>query len=204
MAKLMLSSEGRLLEEISLDKDSMTIGRKKSNEIHIDSMAVSGKHARFVKIGDSYFIEDLGSTNGTFVNAEKITQAAITENDVITLGTFTLKLSIPEEKTAAGINGHSKFNGAKHMSAHLEIIEGAESEDKVIPITGKMTTIGKPGVHVAAISQHSDGFYFAHVDGGDADATSILNNNPVDSKSVQLQDNDVLEVAGVKMTFHSK
>lgn len=203
MAKLMLSSEGRMLEEISLDKDSMTIGRKKSNEIHIDSMAVSGKHARIVKIGESFFIEDLGSTNGTFVNAEKITQTPITEDDVITLGTFTLKLVIPEEKTT-GINGHSKFNGAKTMSAHLEIIEGAETEEKVIPITGKMTTIGKPGVHVAAISQHSDGFYFAHVDGGDADATSILNNNPVESKSVQLQDNDVLEVAGVKMTFHSE
>lgn len=203
MAKLLLSSEGRLLEEISLDKDSMTIGRKSSNDIHIDSMAVSGKHARIVKIGESFFIEDIGSTNGTYVNAEKISQAALKDGDVVTLGTFTLKLQMPVDKPEA-INGHAKTNGSASTHAHLEIVDDTASDEKIIPITGKMTTIGKPGVHVAAISQHSDGFYFGHVDGGDADATSVLNNNPVDTKSVPLHDNDVLEVAGVKMTFHSK
>lgn len=203
MAKLLLSSEGRILEEISLDKDSIIIGRKSSNDIHIDSMAVSGKHARIVKIGESYFVEDLGSTNGTFVNAEKITQSAFGEDDIITLGTFTLKLKLPKTP-ASNLNGHAKLNGSADQHAHLQIVDATESDEKIIPITGKITTIGKPGVHVAAISQHSDGFYFAHVDGGDTDATSILNDNPVDSKSIQLHDNDVLEVAGVKMTFHSE
>ena len=202
MAKLTLSTEGKIVDEIRIEKDCMTIGRKKENDIHIDSMSVSGQHAKIVMIEDHAFIQDLGSTNGTFVNAEKITQAHLDDGDVITLGTYSLKYVAEPEESGKKLNG-SEYSGASDQTqAHLEIIDAPANQPKIIPITSKMVTLGKPGTQVAAITQRHDDFYFVHVDGGEEDAPSTVNNEPVESKR-QLKDHDVIEVAGVKMEFRT-
>ena len=71
MAKLILSFKGETLREYDLDRETMLIGRKADNDIHIDNLAVSGKHAKVLTILNDSFIEDLGSTNGTFIDGEK-------------------------------------------------------------------------------------------------------------------------------------
>ena len=75
MAKLVLSMNGAVLGEFPLDKERISIGRKPDNDIQIDNLAVSGKHALIITILDDSFLEDLGSTNGTFVNDRKVADA---------------------------------------------------------------------------------------------------------------------------------
>ena len=91
MAKLILSMDGLVLKEIPLTKERTTIGRKPHNDIQIDNLAVSGEHAVIVTILADSFLEDLGSTNGTFVNGKTVKKHFLQANDVIELGKYKLK-----------------------------------------------------------------------------------------------------------------
>ena len=91
MAKLVLTFNGDVVKEFELDQETMTIGRKPENDIHIDNLAVSGLHAKILTILNDSFIEDLGSTNGTFIAGDKITKHALKHNDVIAIGKHELK-----------------------------------------------------------------------------------------------------------------
>ncbi|MFH1604541.1 MAG: FHA domain-containing protein [Pseudomonadota bacterium] len=91
MAKLILSMDGLVLKEIQLTKERTTIGRKPHNDIQIDNLAVSGEHAVIVTILADSFLEDLGSTNGTFVNGKTVKKHFLQNNDVIELGKYKLK-----------------------------------------------------------------------------------------------------------------
>ena len=66
-AKLVLSLNASVLGEFTLDQERITIGRKPDNDIQIDNLAVSGQHAAIITILNDSFLEDLDSTNGTFV-----------------------------------------------------------------------------------------------------------------------------------------
>lgn len=203
MAKLILSSDKNVIEDIPIEKDCLTIGRLEENDIHIDSMAISSRHAKIVTMEEDAFLEDLGSTNGTFVNATQITKCALNDGDLITIGTHSLKyvrnLATDEAEQTENVVGNNGTH-ATSVLASLQVMNGDDS-GKDIPISKKMTTLGKPGEHIAAITQRSGGFYFVHVDGGDEDSESMLNGEPVAGKGEQLKDHDVIEVAGVKMEF---
>lgn len=91
MAKLIFSLDGAFLGEYPLDKDRMSIGRRPSNDIHIDNLAVSGEHATIVTIGNDSFLEDLGSTNGTLVNGKPIKKHVLQHGDLVEFGKYQLK-----------------------------------------------------------------------------------------------------------------
>ncbi len=91
MAKLILSMDNLVLKDIPLDKERITIGRKAQNDIQIDNLAISGAHAVVVTILNDSFLEDLDSTNGTFVNGQQIKKHFLQNNDVIELGKYRLK-----------------------------------------------------------------------------------------------------------------
>jgi pSer/pThr/pTyr-binding forkhead associated (FHA) protein len=91
MAKLVLSMNGAVQGEYELDKERFIIGRKPENEIPIDNLAVSGKHALIITILDDSFLEDLGSTNGTYVNGKLVKKHALKNGDVIAIGKHELK-----------------------------------------------------------------------------------------------------------------
>ena len=99
MAKLVLSLNGVVQGEYELDKERLTIGRKPENDIPIDNLAVSGKHALVITILDDSFLEDLGSTNGTYVNGKLIKKHALKDGDVIAIGKHELKY-VNEHATA--------------------------------------------------------------------------------------------------------
>jgi pSer/pThr/pTyr-binding forkhead associated (FHA) protein len=90
MLRILLKFNKTVLRQIKSTKEQITIGRHAENDVQIDNIAVSGKHARIIKGPDHYFIEDLNSLNGTFVNQEKITKRVLEENDAITIGKHTL------------------------------------------------------------------------------------------------------------------
>lgn len=91
MAKLILSMDNLVLKDIPLDKERITIGRKAQNDIQIDNLAISGAHAVVVTILNDSFLEDLDSTNGTFVNGQQVKKHFLQNNDVIELGKYRLK-----------------------------------------------------------------------------------------------------------------
>jgi pSer/pThr/pTyr-binding forkhead associated (FHA) protein len=91
MAKLVLSFSGETVREYELDQEIMTIGRKTDNDIHIDNLAVSGNHAKILTILNDSFIEDLNSTNGTFINGQKINKHALQNGEIILIGKHELK-----------------------------------------------------------------------------------------------------------------
>lgn len=91
MTKLILSLEGSVIREVPLDKERIMIGRKPSNEIQIENLAVSGEHACIVTILNDSFLEDMGSTNGTLVNGNPINKHILQNNDVIEIGKYKLK-----------------------------------------------------------------------------------------------------------------
>ena len=91
MAKLILSLDDVVLNEIPLAKQRTTIGRKPHNDIQIENLAVSGEHAVIETIMNDCILEDLGSTNGTLVNGVLAKRHVLRNNDVIELGKYKLK-----------------------------------------------------------------------------------------------------------------
>ncbi|MFM7535346.1 MAG: FHA domain-containing protein [Acidimicrobiales bacterium] len=93
MAKLVLSMNGAVQGEFQLGKERISIGRKPDNDIQIDNLAVSGKHALIITILDDSFLEDLGSTNGTFVNGERVAAPTrVNRGDSLQVGTTVLEV----------------------------------------------------------------------------------------------------------------
>ncbi|MCE2948149.1 MAG: FHA domain-containing protein [bacterium] len=91
MAKLIISVDGQVLDEVELVKERTTIGRKPHNDVRIENLAVSGEHAAIVTILNDSFLEDLGSTNGTTVNGHPIKKHFLQNNDVVEIGKYKLK-----------------------------------------------------------------------------------------------------------------
>ncbi len=90
-AKLILSMDGSVLNECSLNKERITIGRKPHNDIVIDNLAVSGEHAAVITILNDSFLEDLDSTNGVMVNGSPVKKHFLQNNDIIEIGKYKLK-----------------------------------------------------------------------------------------------------------------
>ncbi len=90
MARIELRFNDATVKEFPLDKPSITVGRSGKNDIVIDNMAVSRKHARIYREGPRFIVEDLKSLNGTFVNTKKVSQWILSDNDEILIGKHTL------------------------------------------------------------------------------------------------------------------
>lgn len=91
MAKIIFLLDGKVIKESMLDKERFTIGRRISNDLHIDNLGISGKHAVIVTKDDGAYIEDLNSTNGTIVNSQKIKKHLLVDGDLIKLGKYKLR-----------------------------------------------------------------------------------------------------------------
>jgi hypothetical protein len=91
MAKLIFILDGNVIKDYPLDKERITIGRRASNDVHIDNLAISGEHAEIIATNDEYYIQDLNSTNGTLVNKKPIKKQVLQHGDAIGLGKYQLK-----------------------------------------------------------------------------------------------------------------
>jgi pSer/pThr/pTyr-binding forkhead associated (FHA) protein len=99
MLKIELKFKDKILKQIDTDKSEITIGRGANNDIQIDNLAVSNTHAKLIKQGGTYRVEDLNSTNGTHLNDISIQKADLSPNDIVTIGKHDLKIkSIDETK----------------------------------------------------------------------------------------------------------
>jgi pSer/pThr/pTyr-binding forkhead associated (FHA) protein len=256
MARLILSLDGQTLAEYNMTKERYTVGRLPDNDIRIDNAAVSGHHSLIINILNDSFLEDLNSTNGTYVNGKLIKKHALQHGDVITVGHHQLRYvddqaqQAPEDEFEKTMviepSGHMEKQVAKAARAAeaaavketpakrpapapepprsrkpfapTSTQEVAEEAAPVLPLaklqvlsgtfagrelelTKALTTLGRPGVQVAAITRRAEGYYIVHVESGKSDGFPLVNGMAIGPQARKLQDNDVIQLAGVKMGF---
>ena len=281
MARLILSLDNQVLAEYNMTKERYTIGRLPDNDVRIDNPAVSGHHSLIINILNDSFLEDLNSTNGTYVNGKLIKKHALQHGDVITIGHHQLRFSdehssdteqdefektmvIPagqqsadqlakaeraaeeaarasepaasapppgaadagvklDDEEAAGLNESApaptprpKPKPISHTAtatgidpssapsalplAKLQVLSGAFA-GRELELTKALTTLGRPGVQVAAVTRRAEGYYIVHVESGEEGDFPLVNGQPIGAKARKLNDNDVVQLAGVKMGF---
>ena len=281
MARLILSLDNQVLAEYNMTKERYTVGRLPDNDVRIDNPAVSGHHSLIINILNDSFLEDLNSTNGTYVNGKLIKKHALQHGDVITIGHHQLRFSdqqVPEteqdefEKTmviptgqqnaetlakaeeaaekavADAVTDPDDHQDAVAASVKLDPEEASALEDTPPPppqreeerveprysstmtgidpanapnalplaklqvlsgafagreleLTKALTTLGRPGVQVAAITRRAEGYYIVHVESGKEGDFPLVNGQPIGAQARKLTDNDVVQLAGVKMGF---
>ena len=102
MAKLILAFNKQVIKEYPFTKDSITMGRQEDNSIVIDNLAVSGYHAKIDKVGGEYILTDLQSTNGIFVNDEKVVSHKLSHGDNIVIGKHVILFVATEKEEIEG------------------------------------------------------------------------------------------------------
>jgi hypothetical protein len=223
MGKLVVSLDGVVIKEVQITKDKTTLGRRPYNDIVIDNLAVSGEHAVLQMVGQDVFIEDLNSTNGTYINGKAIKKQLLAHNDTVEIGKYKIKYLVDEgveyEKTmimkpgerppampagtgfshTAPLGTPSGFGalGASTAPAAIKVLNGAAA-GREVSLTKVVTTVGKPGVQVASITKRPGGYVFAHVEGA---ARPTVNGVALSGESVHLKNGDVIELAGTQMQF---
>ncbi len=91
MSHLVVTLEDKLVGEFPITKEKMTIGRKPDNDICINNLAISSYHTQIITVLDSSFLEDLNSTNGTYVNARLVKKHALEDGDLIDIGNYRIR-----------------------------------------------------------------------------------------------------------------
>ncbi len=212
MPKMIVSIDGVVIKEVQLTKDRTTLGRRPYNDIVIDNLAVSGEHAVIQLSGNEVSLEDLNSTNGTYINGKAVKKQPLVNNDTIEIGKYKIKYVNEQQEAgfertmiikpgAAGLGAPAPAQApaaaAPTGQAAIKVLSGAAA-GREVPLVKVVTTIGKPGVAVAAITKRPHGFVVAHVEGG---SKPTLNGSPIGSEPVTLKNGDVLELAGTQMQF---
>ncbi|MBT8423182.1 MAG: FHA domain-containing protein [Gammaproteobacteria bacterium] len=262
MARLILSLDSQVLAEYNMSKERYTIGRLPDNDVRIDNPAVSGHHSLIINILNDSFLEDLNSTNGTYVNGKLVKKHALQHGDVITIGHHQLRFSdqqvnepdqdefektmvIPAskqnaahlakaeraaqkavaERDSAEANERTdvkvdmpppRAEPASHTSTaagmdpaaaptalplgKLQVLSGSFA-GRELELTKALTTLGRPGVQVAAITRRAEGYFVVHVESGKEGDFPLVNGEPIGSQARKLKENDILQLAGVKMGF---
>src|SRR4051812_18395576 len=222
MGKLVVSLDGVVIREVQITKDKTTLGRRPYNDIVIDNLAVSGEHAVLQMNGADVFIEDLNSTNGTYINGKAAKKQLLNHNDTVEIGKYKIKYLLedgfdyektmilpsgsdtargPVSRSAALDSRNSGFAGlgtsAPAAAATIRVMNGAAA-GREVALTKVVTTVGKPGVQVASITKRPGGYVFAHVEGT---ARPSVNGSSLAGDSIPLRNGDVIELAGTQMQF---
>ncbi len=148
-SKLILKFKDSVISECPLEQEETSIGRKPENTIHVDNLAVSGRHARVLKIGNKLILEDLGSTNGTLVNDKQITKHVLQHGDRISIGKHALvfvnidepEAPAPEVKQDEGEMDKTMVISPQARAAMVPQGEG-QSKGMVMPLAGVQILAG--------------------------------------------------------------
>lgn len=218
MSRMVVTIDGVVIKEVPLTKERTSIGRRPYNDIVIDHLAVSGEHAVVLLApGGSADVQDMGSTNGTFVDGQAIKRQALRNGDTVEIGKYKLRYLADEnapdyEKTvflkpgllpptvsprAAPAPAPATGPAAAPLNASVRVVSGPAA-GREVALTKVVTTIGKPGVAVASITKRHHGYVLAHVEGGDM---PLLNNASVSATPVPLKTGDRIALAGTEMEF---
>jgi len=224
--KLILKFGDSILGEYPLDKETLTIGRKPNNDITVENLAVSGHHSRVITILQDSFLEDLNSTNGTYVNGKLIQKHALQHGDIVKIGKHELTyvneetamtdddmektmiirpsaLSSTAQQKAADdgmANAQAMASSGEAKPAGLKLMSGPNA-GRSMELKKALTSLGKPGVQVASISKRPDGYVLSHVEG---DSFPVVNDKDIGAQPYTLNEGDTIQLAGIKIQFQYK
>ena len=230
MPRLLLKFNDEVLKVIDSSKEYITIGRNLKNDIQIDNLAVSNFHAHITCQLGHYFVEDLGSTNGTFVNDRKIGKWALTDNDAITVGKHLIvfldedvaggsgieelqmeKTMILDTKKQRELLGDENVPSAVAFEgplATLEVLAGSTDHPNYV-LENKLTLVGKDEmaeIRLDGLLAPKVGCFISRDKSGygliPPEKRNKVKLNGQDIKdAVSLNSGDQIEIGGVKLLF---
>jgi pSer/pThr/pTyr-binding forkhead associated (FHA) protein len=211
--------------EVDVSRTPFTIGRKPDNDLPLEDPAVSGHHARIVKVQEVLFIEDQQSTNGTFVNEQKVDRKQLRDTDIIRIGTHRLVFrhhdpSVEAPRPSIGpvdsdktmvVSGAIAPAGqtAPQKIGVVDILSGKAAQ-RQYRLTRQLSVIGSQSdatiqltgwfapKSAAIIGRRPEGYFLSPAEGA---KRVLINGEPIEGQQMLL-DGDVLDVVGVKMQFH--
>jgi pSer/pThr/pTyr-binding forkhead associated (FHA) protein len=188
LAKIIVTRDGEVEQQVQLNKERMTLGRHPRNDIVLSHPAVSGDHAVIVTILDDSFLEDLHSTNGTFVNGHRIGKHFLQHQDVIKMAKFQVEFVK---------DGVRPLAAAEPVLAEIEVLNGSNA-GKHVALTKPQTTLGRKGVQVVVIDRHPEMYTITHVEGEQA---PLVNDVALGKQVRRLNQGDVIDLSGTRMAF---
>lgn len=218
MAKLIMTLDGAIIREFMIDKDSISIGRKHGNDIQLNDLTVSGRHALFTVMGDNTYVDDLGSTNGTLLNGGRVSKSILTHSDVVQIGNYqftyfenedeeyepTMFLRAEIEDTQIMVANPPKPSDAKgEPLAAVKILNGP-LKSKVLELRKPFNTLGFNGVKMAMIARTAEGYTVTAIKSNKlrrSNDNPNVNGEPLTEKAMTLKDHDILELAQTQMEF---
>lgn len=202
MPKIIVMMDDIVIKEVELTRERTTLGRRPYNNIVIENLAVSGEHAAFHMQSNEVAVEDLNSTNGTFVNGKAIRKQTLRHGDILEVGKYKIRFEsgVDVDKTM----GVTPRRGAPvapepepEVSGSIKVLSGP-SVGREMPLTKVVTTVGKPGISIAAITRRQHHFMVHYVEGPDR---PMLNGVVLSAEPVILKHGDQMVLAGTQMQF---
>lgn len=219
MAKLVLMSDQTVLGHYFLAKNRFTIGRQMDSDLVIDVVGVSKQHAAVFTLGNDQILEDLQSTNGTYVNGERVAKHILQNDDVIVISDYSLKYinakATPDmdfDKTMymQGLNGVGRVEGDSTLgmetpsarfgeqlvpAGYIEPIEAHQTEKTVL--NKVLTPLGVDGDRLV-LHRRRNAFYAVHVTGR---KPGTVNGQSIKLEPYQLRNGDIIEISGLRFRF---
>ncbi len=217
--KLILTLEGKIIREFSVGKHNLSIGRKHGNDIQLNDLTLSGRHALISSITDYVFIEDLGSTNGTLVNGNHVKKAALEHGDVIQIGHHQLTyLCEPETRYEPTMFVKAELDQTQFIYGDelneailtglalggLRTVTGMNSKS-VMELRKTYNTIGFQGKRMALITRGSEGYSITSVIGTRSRRASDIprvNGQELGTEQRALKEGDIINIAGFEVQFY--
>jgi hypothetical protein len=229
MGKLVVSLDGVVIKEVQVTKDKTTLGRRPYNDIVIDNLAVSGEHAVLQMSGSEVFIEDLNSTNGTYINGKAIKKQLLSHNDTVEIGKYKIKYLVDDgadyEKTMIVAPGsHAAAAAPATPNPNSFIHTAPASISQFGALAGSAPSLGPAAIRVlngtaagrevpltkVVTTVGKPGVQVASITkrpGGyvfahvEGTARPVINGAPLIGESAHLKNGDVIELAGTQMQF---
>lgn len=206
MGKLVIKHKGQLISEVNLKLGDTKIGRKAGCEIVLNDGAVSGEHAAIKTVGLKSTIEDLDSTNGTFIENKRVTRHELRHGETIMIGAHTLlyrddmaldtPVAMKPSATAAPSPEQEK---TKVLTAFAQLLatDGTD-KGKRLPLIKEEVVFENPGKNPARILRTLEG-YVMHASAGPGEPR--INERPVPPGGQILESGDTIEIAGTTYRF---
>lgn len=210
MGKLMIKTRGNQVSEVGLKLGHMTIGRNPACDIVLkNDKSVSSKHAVIKTVGRKSTIEDLDSTNGTFLENKRIGRHELRHGDTIIIGEYELRYRDVVELDAPAFGGRpaapapppeTTQEKTRIITAYAQLIalEGKD-KGKSVPLVKEETVLDNPGKSPARISRTSHGYVLSAQAGP---GEPRLNDKPVQPGGQLLENGDIIDVAGTRYQLH--
>jgi len=214
-----MTLDGAVIREFPIDKESISIGRKHGNDIQLNDLTVSGRHAMIVTMGEHTYVDDLGSTNGTLINGARVAKTLVKHGDVIQVGNYqftyyddeeteyepTMFIQAEVEDTQIiDTNAPPPPTAPKgERLAGVRILNGPMAK-KVLELRKPFNTIGFNGIKMAIIARNASNYTIAALKSHKlrrSNDVAMINSKPITLEATVLKEHDVIELAGTQMEF---